>query len=60
MPARTLNDFLAGFFYGQSGDIKMANTRQNDRRKGIRKEANQEEIILKQSRLNVKGTKNKR
>ena len=41
MPARTLNDFFAGFFYGQieTGlEAKMENTRQNDRRKGIRRE----------------------
>ena len=41
MPARTLNDFFAGFFYGQiKADLegKKANTRQNDRRKGIRRE----------------------
>jgi hypothetical protein len=39
MPARTLNDFFAGFFYGQSKadlEVKKADTRQNDRRKGIR------------------------
>jgi hypothetical protein len=41
MPAGTLNDFLAGFFYGQivaDLEVKMANTRQDDRRKGVRRE----------------------
>jgi len=41
MPARTLNDFFAGFFYGQieTGlEAKVENTRQNDRRKSIRRE----------------------
>jgi hypothetical protein len=41
MPARTLNDFFAGFFYGQIDtdlEVKMANTKQNDRRKDIRRE----------------------
>ncbi len=41
MPARTLNDFFAGFFYGQIDadlEVRMANARRNDRRKGIRKD----------------------
>jgi hypothetical protein len=39
MPARTLNDFFAVFFYSQIEadlEFKMANTRENDRRKDIR------------------------
>jgi hypothetical protein len=42
MPARTLNDFFAGFFYSQIEadlEVRMANTRQNDRRKGIGRES---------------------
>jgi hypothetical protein len=37
MPARTLNDFFAGFFCGEikaAFEVKMAITRQSDRRKG--------------------------
>ena len=37
MPARTLNDFFAGFFCGEIKavlEVKMAITRQSDRRKG--------------------------
>jgi len=43
MPARTLNDFFAGFFYSQIKadlEVRMANTRQNDRRKSNRRESN--------------------
>ena len=43
MPARTLNDFFAGFFYGRikaNLRVKMKNTGQNDRRKGARRESN--------------------
>ncbi len=42
MPARTLNDFFAGFFYGEIKavlEVKMAITRQSDRRKGIRRQS---------------------
>ena len=41
MPARTLNDFFAGFFHGQCRvdlEVKMAMTGQNDRRKGNRRQ----------------------
>jgi hypothetical protein len=41
MPARTLNDFLAGFFYGQARKDSGADMRtplQNDRKKSNRKQ----------------------
>jgi hypothetical protein len=41
MPARTLNDFLAGFLKGQrkaSLEVKMANAGQSERRKGNRRQ----------------------
>jgi hypothetical protein len=43
MPARTLNDFFAGFFYGQirvDWEAKMAIPRQKSRRKGDVKKIN--------------------
>ena len=42
MPARTLNDFFAGFFYGQrkvGRGVKMAIAGQSDRRKGNRRQS---------------------
>jgi hypothetical protein len=42
MPARTLNDFFAGFFYGRPGvelEAKMAMTGKRDRRKGNRRQS---------------------
>jgi hypothetical protein len=53
MPARTLNDFFAGFFYGQIRvdlEAKMAITRQKSRRKGD----------VKKSTLKGKGIRNRR
>jgi hypothetical protein len=43
MPARTLNDFFAGFFYSQIKadlEVKMSITKQSDRRKSNRRESN--------------------
>ena len=46
MPARTLNDFLAGFFYGlhKAGlEVKMAMTAESGRRKGNRRKSTRRE-----------------
>jgi hypothetical protein len=58
MPARTLNDFFAGFFYSQiKGDleVRMANPRRNDRRKGIRREGNRRKTDTKTIKIEGKG-----
>jgi hypothetical protein len=50
MPARTLNDFFAGFFYGRiktAFEVNMANTGQNDRRKGTRREGNRRKTDIR-------------
>ena len=42
MPARTLNDFFAGFFYGHiraDVEVRVAIARQCDRKKGDRRES---------------------
>ncbi len=60
MPARTLNDFFAGFFYSQIEadlEVKMANTRQNDRREGIRRESGQRKTDIK--RIKIEGKEDK-
>jgi len=60
MPARTLNDFLAGFFYGQiKADLegRMVNTRQNDRRKGIRRQSSRRKADIKTIKIEGKGDK---
>jgi hypothetical protein len=60
MPARTLNDFLAGFFYGQ---IETLRGRIQDKTTGEKSSEGRKaegKIILKQSKLSGKGTKNRR
>ena len=60
MPARTLNDFFAGFFYGQIKadlEVKKANTRQNDRRKDIRRESSRRKGDIKTIKIEGKGDK---
>ena len=60
MPARTLNDFLAGFFYGQiKADLegRMANTGQNDRRKGVRRQGSRRETDIKT--IEIEGKEDK-
>jgi hypothetical protein len=57
MPARTLNDFFAGFFYSQTKadlEISMANTRQNDRRKSIRRESSRRKTDIKTIKIEGK------
>ncbi len=60
MPARTLNDFFAGFFYGQIEadlEVRMANTRQNDRRKGIGRESGRRKTDIKTIKIEEKEDK---
>jgi hypothetical protein len=60
MPARTLNDFFAGFFYSQIKpdlEVRMANTRQNDRRKGIRRESSRRKTDIKTIKIEGKEDK---
>ena len=60
MPARTLNDFFAGFFYGQiKADLegRMANTRQNDQRKGVRRQSSRRKTDIKTIKIEGKGDK---
>jgi hypothetical protein len=60
MPARTLNDFFAGFFYGQiEADLegRMADTRQNDRRKGVRRQSSRRKTDIKAIKIEGKGDK---
>ena len=62
MPARTLNDFFAGFFYGQIKvdlEVKKANTRQNDLRKGIRREGSRRKGDVRTIKIEGKRTKNR-
>jgi hypothetical protein len=55
MPARTLNDFFAGFFYGQNKaalEVNMLITKQKGQRKGdvkevkVKRESNQEKEVI--------------
>jgi sporulation protein YlmC with PRC-barrel domain len=55
MPARTLNDFFAGFFYGQNKadlEVNMLITKQKGQRKGdvkevqVKGESNQEKEVI--------------
>ncbi len=60
MPARTLNDFFAGFFYGPIKadlEVKMAITGQNDRRKGIRREGSRRKGDIKPIKIEVEGNR---
>jgi len=46
MPARTLNDFFAGFFYGRTKEdlgVDMAVSLENDRRKSNRRQSHRRE-----------------
>jgi len=54
MPARTLNDFFAGFFYGQRKaglEVKMAMTGESDRRKGNRRQGTRKRGDIKITRI---------
>jgi hypothetical protein len=58
MPARTLNDFFAGFFYSEvKADLegRMANTRQNDRRTGVRRQSSRRKTDVKTIKIEGKG-----
>ena len=60
MPARTLNDFFAGFFYSQIKadlEVKMVNTRQNDQRKGVRREGSRRKTDIKT--IEIEGKEDK-
>ena len=60
MPARTLNDFFAGFFYGQIKadlEVKMANPGQGNRRKGIRREKSRRKTDTKTIKTERKDEK---
>jgi len=60
MPARTLNDFFAGFFYDQiKADLerRMANTGQNDRRKGVRRQSSRRKTDIKAIKIEGKEDK---
>ena len=60
MPARTLNDFFAGFFYSQIKadlEVRVANTRQNDQRKSIRKEVSRRKTDIKTIKIEGKEDK---
>ena len=60
MLARTLNDFFAGFFYDQIKadlEVKMANTGQSDRRKGIRRESSRRRTDIKTIKIEGKEDK---
>ena len=57
MPARTLNDFFAGFFYSQIKadlEVRVANTRQNDQRKGNRRESSRKKTDIKTIKIEGK------
>ena len=60
MPARTLNDFFAGFFYGQIKadlEVNMAITRQNDRRKDNRRQSDRRKDNVKMIKIEGEGNK---
>ena len=60
MPARTLNDFFAGFFCGQrvaSLEVKMAMTRQSDRRKGDRRQGTRRKGDVRIIKIKGEGDK---
>jgi hypothetical protein len=60
MPARTLNDFFAGFFYDQiKADLegRMANTGQNDRRKGVRRQGSRRKTDIRTIKIEGKEDK---
>ncbi len=60
MPARTLNDFFAGFFYSQikaDFEVTMANTERNDWRKGIRRENSRRKTDIKTIQIEGKEDK---
>jgi hypothetical protein len=60
MPARTLNDFFAGFFYRQIGTgwrVKMAMTRQSDRRKVSGRRSNRRKGNVKIIKIEGEGKK---
>ena len=60
MPARTLNDFLAGFFYGQIETLRWRIQGKTTGEKSSEGRGAEEEMILERSKLNGKGTKNRR
>jgi hypothetical protein len=60
MPARTLNDFFAGFFYSQIKadlEIRMANSRQSNRREGIRGESSRRKTDIKTIKIEAREDK---
>jgi hypothetical protein len=63
MPARTLNDFFAGFFYGQTKEdleVHMAITLQNDRRESNRRQNHRRKGNIETIKLEGKETKDTR
>ncbi len=63
MPARTLNDFLAGFFYGQTKEdleVDMTITVQNDRRKGKRRRSHRRKTNIETTRIGGEGDNGQR
>ena len=60
MPARTLNDFFAGFFYGQAKEdleVDMAITVQNDRRKSNRRQSHRGKGNIETIKIGGEGDK---
>ncbi len=58
MPARTLNDFFAGFFYGHSKEdleVDMRITVQNDRRKSSRRQSHRRKANIETTKIGGKG-----
>jgi hypothetical protein len=60
MPARTLNDFFAGFFYGRTKEdleVPMAITLQNDRRKSNRRQNHRTKGNIETIKIGGRGDK---
>jgi hypothetical protein len=60
MPARTLNDLLAGFFYGQTKEhleIDMRTTVENDRRKSKRRQSHRRNTDVETTKIGGEGDK---
>jgi hypothetical protein len=60
MPARTLNDFFAGFFYGQTREdleVDTAITVQDERRKNNRRQSHRRKGNIETIKIGGEGDK---
>jgi RNA recognition motif-containing protein len=58
MPVRTLNDFFAGFFYGQTNEDLEVDIRikvQNDRRKSSRRQSRHRKTNIETTKIGGEG-----